>query len=200
MDRQGFDPFNSTPMQLVEFMERIEAMEDPVMTEVKGKDKSSKTKLTKEHDKTKTCSLHGPGHSTEECRALKAKKARKCDDGNRGGDKSSGKDWRKKSGVSTPLSKKELQLLIQKQTRAELKTFAEKKGGKHKSDAKDSDDDDVSLNAFNMEAFSYKDLEGLSLEDKKMPAKKAAPKKDDPDSMDEFKLSDDNTVMTKDSA
>ena len=207
MDRQGIEPFDMPPIQVVEFFERLEATED--FTPVKSnKDKSSKDGKDKSSKKNKTCVLHGPGHSTDECRTLKAQaKKRKSDDGGRGGDKKSGQDWKKKAGTSTNLSKKELKLLIQKQARAELKSFQDKK---RKSDTESSDDDDkddASLNAFDMEAFSYKDMEGLELEDKKPTAKaslaKKAAKKDEPDSMDEFKLSDDSdddTVMTEVSA
>lgn len=206
MDKQGFDPFEHNPLQIVEFMERIEAIEDPPMTEVKNKDgKVSKTgKGKSKGDKSKTCVLHGPGHSTEECRTIKAQaKKRKSDDGGRGGDKDGKKDWKKKSNVSTNLSKKELALLVKKQTRAELKSFSEKK---RKAEKEAESDDAASVNAFDMEAFSYKDLEGLSLEDKKPKASKkktGKSKKDDPDSMDEFKLSDDSdddTVLTTASA
>ena len=207
MDKQGFDPFDHSPLQIVEFMERIEAIEEPPMTEVKNKEKGSKTSKSKSkpHDKSKNCALHGPGHSTEECRTLKAQaKKRKSDDGNRGGDKHGNKDWKKRSGTSTSLSKKELSLLIKKQARAELKSFAEKK---RKAEKDEESDETGSVNAFDMEAFSYKDLENLSIDDKKptpgVPKAASKPKgkstKDDPDSMDEFKLSDDSdddTVLT----
>lgn len=199
MDRQGFDAFDCTPLEIIDFMERIEATEEPAMTEVK-KDKSTSSKKTTKKsggDQSKTCKLHGVGHSTEECRTLKAKKARGNDSKN-GGDKSS-KDWRKKSNDSTGYSKKELKLLIAKQTKAELKSFAKKRKNE---DKKDDSDDAASCNAFDMEAFSYKDVEKLNLDSKPTPGvAKAASAKQEPDSMDEFKLSDENdsdddTVLT----
>ena len=82
---QGIDILSNTPQELVEFCERLELVED--IEESKNERKSSKKSSSSKHEKedsrkrksetsTKVCLLHGPGHSTDECRTLQAQAKR----------------------------------------------------------------------------------------------------------------------------
>jgi len=125
MDRQGFDPLGHTPMEVVAFMEWIEASEEydsdkkttKVATSNKGKKKSSNSNgLKGSHH----CMLHGSNntHDTSECKTLQAQ-AKKLK-GNNGGSnkngKSHNKSWKNRAKDETDDSKKELAALVKKAT------------------------------------------------------------------------------------
>ena len=125
MDRQGFDPLGHTPMEVVAFMERIEASEefdaDKKTTKVaasnKGKKKANDSNGTKG---SHHCMLHGSNntHDTSECKTLQAQ-AKKLK-GNNGGSNKNGKghnkSWKNKAKDETDDSKKELAALVKKAT------------------------------------------------------------------------------------
>ena len=81
---QGFDVVSHTPSEFVEFCERLETVEDGDGTtktsnttkkeepkvQHKGKRKYEGSTNTKANSSGKTCLLHGPGHSTDECRTI----------------------------------------------------------------------------------------------------------------------------------
>jgi len=115
IDRQGFDPLTQTPMQVVAFMEQIEASEEfdsnkkttKVATSNKGKKKPSKSNGSKglHH-----CMLHGNNNTyyTSECKTLQAQ-AKKLK-GNNGGSnkngKSRNKSWKNKAKDKTDNQRK----------------------------------------------------------------------------------------------
>jgi hypothetical protein len=95
MNRQGFDPTDHTPMEVVEFCERMELAEE-MDTDKNTKKVSSKTDKNdgrgpKKKPKTSGepkfyCKTHGKNysHNTDECRAGKSKNkswSRKAEDG-----------------------------------------------------------------------------------------------------------------------
>ena len=81
---QGFNILEHTPNEFVEFCERIESIETDAPDKPKpsgdkdgeGKKKGGKRKRTETGSTTKVCMLHGPGHSTEECKVLQAQAKR----------------------------------------------------------------------------------------------------------------------------
>jgi len=125
MDHQGFDPLTQTPMQVVAFMERIEASEefdsDKKTTKVaasnKGKKKSSESNGSKGFHH---CMLHGNNntHDTSECKTVQvqAKKLKGNNGGSNKNGKSHNKSWKNKFKDKTDDSKKELAALEKKTT------------------------------------------------------------------------------------
>jgi len=125
MDRQGFDPLTQTPMQVVAFMEQIEASEEfnsdkkttKVATSNKGKKKPSESNGSKG---LHYCMLHGSNntHDTSECKTLQvqAKKLKRNNGGSNKNGKSHNKSWKNKAKDETDDSKKELAALVKKAT------------------------------------------------------------------------------------
>ena len=126
MDRQGFDPLGHTPMEVVAFMERIEASEefdsDKKTTKVAASNKGKKKANDSNGSKgSHHCMLHGNNntHDTSECKTLQAQ-AKKLK-GNNGGSNKNGKSnnnksWKNKAKDDTDDSKKELAALVKKAT------------------------------------------------------------------------------------
>jgi len=118
MDRQGFDPLASTVTQVVEFMERIEMLEDfngdkkVAAAAKKGKNKNKSNKGNSGADGSKCCMLHGNNntHDTSECKTLmaQAKKLKGDNGANNNNNKGKGgnKSWKNKAKDKTDDSKK----------------------------------------------------------------------------------------------
>ena len=123
MDCQGFDPLTQTPVQVLAFMERIEASEEcdsdkktiKVATSNKGKKKSSDSNELKE---SHHCVLHGNNnaHDTSQCKTLQAqaKKLKGNNDGSDKNGKSHNKSWKNKAKDDAEDFKKELAFLVKK--------------------------------------------------------------------------------------
>ena len=83
---QGFDIMQHTPNEFVEFCERLEGIEDEPDTKTKNSnEKTSQNKHGKNkrrHKSTESsedkhvCMLHGPGHSTNDCKVLRTQAKR----------------------------------------------------------------------------------------------------------------------------
>ena len=130
MAKQGFDPFSTTSMAVLEFCERMEASEEVFQPTNKngkasGNDKgSSKKKSSGGHHKSGGqyyCLHHGKNtsHDTNDCQTLKnPSKKMKSGDDNKG--KHANKTWSRKAEQSKEKSKKELAALMRKTVRDEL--------------------------------------------------------------------------------
>ena len=125
MDRQGFDPLGHTLMEVVSFMERIEAAEEfdanEKTTEVAISDKGeNKSGDSKGSNGSHHCMLHGNNnaHDTSEHKTFQAQ-AKKLK-GNNGGSNQNGKNhnksWKNKAKGETDDSKKELAASVEKAT------------------------------------------------------------------------------------
>jgi len=96
MTHQGFDPIAATEREFIQFCERLERTEEqnghqpneprsskhkknknkcPSATNSEGGGKRQKTG-TSRYDASKTCLIHGPGHSSDDCQVLKAQAER----------------------------------------------------------------------------------------------------------------------------
>ena len=86
---QGFDIMQHTPSEFVEFCERLESVEDDETPKKKsdsnsteknsrGNKRNQKQRGSDKHQSkdTPTCMLHGPGHSTEDCKVLRSQAKR----------------------------------------------------------------------------------------------------------------------------
>lgn len=103
---QGFDIMQHTPNEFVEFCERLEGVEDDpeAKTNKESNEKKSqknnkfkkRTKPTESNEDKPVCMLHGPGHSTDECKVLKtqAKRMKASYDAQSSDGK---KNWKKKN-------------------------------------------------------------------------------------------------------
>ena len=165
MDRQGFDPYDTgNPIDLVNFLEQIEAAEEhdaPTKSTDNGNSKkknsssknSSKKKSNDASGEKVFCKEHGWNfsHTTEECKVING--GGKKFKSNNGKKKSYGnKTWNRKSDDTTDTSKKELAALIQQSVRAELNKLEKKR----KSDSDDEEFDMAAIEA-ELEGFNYKD-------------------------------------------
>jgi hypothetical protein len=167
MERQGFDPMDNTPEEVVAFMEQLESAEshDKTATKVEAKksDKSSAKKNPKEGSSkkgTKYCEIHGHcAHTTEECHSKnKRYKSDKSDSKN--GNKGYNKNWKCSADEETLVSKKELAVLIKKAVKKEVLTKDKKR--------KSSDDEEgflVKCLSKPLDGFNYKDMENLNIDD-----------------------------------
>ena len=173
MERQGFDPIQHTPMEVVNFMERIETAEDfdgqKVSHQSNNKKKSSSEKKDNssyaEGSGKKYCLVHGQGnHSSDECFKLKEEAKRLKGDRSSSKDgsksKSHNKTWSKKSAESAALSKQELAALITKQVKEGVKKSLASVEKKRKS----SEDEDLNAIDLDLNEFNY-DLDKLQMDD-----------------------------------
>ena len=124
MERQGFDPFDHSPEEMLEFCERLEASET-VNTPVKGNNKSNGSSGKKPHNKGSNksdkggdyyCMHHGKNttHNTEDCRTLQYR-SKKHKDGSGSSDskgKHGNKTWSRKAEHYKDKSKKDLAALM----------------------------------------------------------------------------------------
>ena len=197
MISHGFDPLDQDePVQsLVEFCERIETIEgmeaerSPNHQSNKNSDKkvtksiltsNNRTKRYAEgntgYDPNKICSLHGPGHSNNECKVLKSIGADMKAQKEQG--RGSSTDYKKRRDYSFAAKKtteKQLKALIQEQMLAAFQSATKSANTKKRKvtlatlqkkdppvdESDDSDDDD---NSNTCAAFQQK-LENLSVDD-----------------------------------
>jgi hypothetical protein len=168
MERQGFDPMDHTPEEVVAFVEQLESAKSHEKTATKVEAKKSDKPSSKNKDLKggksnkgkKYCEIHGHcAHTTEECRSKnKRYKSYKSDS------KSGGKDnktWKSNANEGTTISKKELAVLIKKAVKKEVSTKESKK-------RKSSDDEEGFLvECLNkpLDGFNYWDMESLNIED-----------------------------------
>ena len=172
MDRQGFDPITKSPIEVVNFQERIEQSEDFDGTVVDRSQRSSSSSGNKkkkartsntESKGTKFCLKHGKcNHTSDECEYLK-KQVENSNSSSSGG-KFGNKTWSRKADDAKKSSKKELAAFVKKAVAAKVKKELNSLDKKRKSS---SDDDSFDLNAFDkeLEGFNYKDMENLSIDD-----------------------------------
>ena len=183
MDRQGFDPLQHEPREVVEFMERIEVSEDydPEKKNTKtDKSHGGKKKASSNGKKeSQYCMLHGNNntHDTSECKTLQAQ-AKKLKGGNNGGSNKNGKggnkNWKNKAKGDADDSKKELAALVKKVNQLAEKQelnaiqFAKKEPVKKRKVKWPSDDElkEEELCALDAELknFNYDDLENLDIQ------------------------------------
>ena len=196
MDRQGFDPLNSTVTQVVDFLERIEQSEDFDGQKVDHSQKSSGSgkkdgKKKSPPSRNKYCLIHGQGgHSTEECNMIKEQvKKLKTGSSNTSEKKFGNKTWTRKANDSTSSNKKELAAFLKKAINKGVKKELHSIDKKRKADSED--DSSVDLNAFDvkpaatpkekrkvkasfedlldgdLKEFNYSDMENLKIDDSK---------------------------------
>ena len=187
IERQGFDMYESTLHEVVDFFEKIESaealtakLEQPIPKKTVDPKKKQKTasgsdKKTSQEDLV--CPIHGKGHSEQQCRTIKKMKKEGTWKGAEAY-KSKNKTWSRQAEENKDKARKELATYIQKTVakslRKELNAFSKKRKNK-KQDASD----DESLNAvesllndsndeielkFDPVDFNYNDFEKLSLE------------------------------------
>ena len=157
MAKQDFDPFRNgaTLRQLVEFCERLEAVEDtPTVQRNNTTTSNKKTKFQGNKGKTikpegKWCAFHESNtHDTSECTVLKKMKDAKKN----GNEKSfhnnnNDKPWAKKSNDAKKFTKKELNNIVKKASDKAYKKA--KKELNSVAKRKKSDDDDESVESLN---------------------------------------------------
>lgn len=183
MDRQGFDPIEHDPAEVVDFMERIENAEehdnDPKTKTVNNNNKKD-TKKGSNNNNNKNdgskefyCEVHGknPNHNTSNCNQIKRLKAEAAGNKKKSfSGKSKNKTWTRKAQEETEKSKKDLATFIKKAVDAKVRQELKSLDRKRKSDS-----DDESLDNFMADAelkdFDYSGLEKLSLDDIKVPKK-----------------------------
>ena len=182
MDRQGFDPMDKPLIDVVDFMENIEAAEEHTRqsdTVQKKKSSSNDGKSNKKDHKssngkrkpTHFCKEHGPNfsHNTDECRTLANKKG--------SGDSSdkkkpfSNKSWVRKAAEANSTSKKELAAFVQKAVKKGVKKQLASISKKRKNDS-DSKSDSEDKDCFLLEeltkginGFNYEEMEKLTIND-----------------------------------
>ena len=118
MDRQGFDSVVKTYAEVVEFLEGIEAAEDPG-AKLPSKPKNKNSSAKSNGSGKKFCLIHGHGnHSSDECHKLQSEAKRiKSGDFKSSGGKGNftKKSWKKKADDSNNKSKKDLTAFVKKQ-------------------------------------------------------------------------------------
>ena len=170
MDRQGFDPMEKTPGEVIAFMENIEATEDRPDPSKKSnsttKKEAKKPKKSGNANGGKTkyyCTEHGENwtHDTKDCRTLQ-NKAKGNNNNNNG--RFQNKTWNRKSEEAKKEATKELATLIAKQVKKQL-AAADKK--RKTDDDSDSDEDCALLQGLTgaLDGFNYEQMENLSIDD-----------------------------------
>ena len=173
MERQGFDAFEKTPMEILDFCERIEASEK-VNNPVKGKSNGSSSKKSSSNGSRRSssndngsyyCKHHGKNtsHDTEDCKVLQSNKKHKGGNSSSSG-KHANKSWSRKAEHNKDNSKRELAALMKKAVRKELHALSKKR--------KESDDDDQSVASINamddididLSEFDYTNMGNLKID------------------------------------
>lgn len=174
MDRQGFDPIAHSLQQVIDFMERIEGVEEPdgslskptpKKSNYKGDSNKSLITPSGNSSGSKFCLIHGKGtHSSDECKKLIAD-AKRHKTGHSGGKKEyTNKSWSKKADDERKKSQKELHLFVKKAVAArvshELNSIESKPKGKRKKS------DEVDLSAFDkdLKEFNYSEMDNLRID------------------------------------
>jgi len=168
MDRQGKDPVDMTPWEVVEFLEQIESSEDFDNDNTKQTAKKSKKDAKgKRNGGGKYCSIHGNGnHTTEECRTIKSH----IDKAKSGG-KSPNKTWNRKADDAKKAAKKELAAFVKKKVEEEMNAVDEAKKRKVDEESDSTDEEmnaieervsDIDLQEFNYEDINVDDIDEIS--------------------------------------
>jgi hypothetical protein len=172
MDRQGFDPMDHTPLEVVDFMEQIETAEDfdgQIVENNKSANNNNKKSSNgngKDNGTSKSgkyCALHGKGnHSTDDCRTIKSevKKLKTTDSKSSGsGYASKNKTWNKKAEDYKKKSQKELNAMgkVVEKLKKEVNALSKKRK------SEDSDEEELhaierQLDAIDMNEFDIEDL------------------------------------------
>ena len=172
MERQGFDPMDHTAEEVVAFMEQLEAAEDLDKTakpspnskksDPTGKKKGSASSGGQKKDKSKYCEVHGQcSHTTEECRSLSNKRAKKSDDRKPSGQgKFSNKTWKRKADDNAAESSKEVALLVRKLVQKELNSLDKKRKAKSSED----DEDVFNIEVDDLDGFNYDDMDKMNID------------------------------------
>ncbi len=154
MEKQGFDPLTKSLIQVVDFLERIEATEDRPEPKSSGSKDSGKKKAkgSSKNDSSggsKYCSLHGKGsHTTDECRTIQAKiKDLKSDES--GGSKN--KTWSRKADDEKKKSQKEFNSFVKKMVKKELNAMSSSKKRKAEANNIEVDDSGIDFDNFNLD-------------------------------------------------
>ena len=148
MDRQGKDPDEMSPRELVEFLEQIELSEDfdgvKVISEQQKKKAKGKKSSSDGNDGAKCCMIHGKGnHSTDECFKVKQKLGLDSDKSN--------KTWSRKASEAKDKASKDLKAFVQKTVRQEVNAIAKKRKGDMNALEEESDYEDVDLSQFDLD-------------------------------------------------
>ena len=180
MDRQGFDPMNKSPDQVVTFMEQIETSEDfdpEKKTNNNNKDTkkgaAKKKANNKNDDGSFYCMMHGNNttHDTSDCISLKAqvKKMKSGNEGSAKNGKSKNKTWKNKSEKGTADSKKELAALTKQvqdlSKQLELNAIEPVKKRKVKWPSEEEEAMDLAAIDAELKEFNYGDLDKLDIKD-----------------------------------
>ena len=168
MDRQRFDPMEKSPVEVIAFMEAIEAAEEFDGTSSKVASAKSDYKSDKPSKKSKKgpgnpkkqkkkfyCKEHGENwtHDTKDCRTLQNKKG-----------SFPNKTWDRKSEEAKKEAKDQFAALVAKQVKKTLAAADKKRRSKND----DSDGDDCFLLQSlqgNLDGFNYEAMENLTISD-----------------------------------
>ena len=164
MDKQNFDPTEGTITEVLNFCERMESSEEgfeKVRNDQKTNGKGGKPKANgkpKLHNAgSKFCMLHGSNntHDTEDCHvmkktaeSLKTGYKNKNDGQSKGGSKN--QSWKRKADDGKKNTKNDLAAFVSKTIRKELHAFNKKRKVDTDNDNKTTDDDDQSVNNFEL--------------------------------------------------
>lgn len=173
MDRQGFDPLTHDFLEVVTFMERVEASEDPQWKEkanASNKNQGNKKKKTSGAS-DRTCLLHGPNtHPTSECRTLQAEAKRLKGSGTESGlskKKFGNKTWNRKATENKIASSKEINAFIKKAIAKGVKKELNSADRKRKADDSSIEDGELCLlEDQELKDFNYADMDKLTIDDK----------------------------------
>jgi hypothetical protein len=173
MDRQGFDPLDHSPLEVVDFMEQIETAEDfdgQVVETSKSNNNNNKKSSNgngKDNGTSKTgkyCALHGKGnHSTDDCRTIKSevKKLKSTESKTSGsGYPSKNKSWSKKAEDYKKKSQKELNAMgkVVEKLKKEVNALTKKRKSDDSSDEEELHAIERQLDAIDMNGFDIEDL------------------------------------------
>ena len=150
---QGFNILEHTPNEFVEFCERIESIETDEPEKPKpstdkdadGKKKGKRKRGGEDSSSTKVCMLHGPGHSTEECKVLQAQ-AKRMKGAYESQTPEGKKQWKRRDEMNAIVEQLLEQLDKRKRGRKEQKELdnceADFENLRVSSDSEDSSDDE----------------------------------------------------------
>lgn len=168
----NFDPLNGHTMAtVITFFEAIEAADEYSPTPEKAlttssasssKKKAKKDGKKKSYDSSKKCPIHGPGHSADECRTLKAL----ADKEKSSNSYSKNKTWTRKADDAKKKTSKDLAAVIKKAVRKELNVASKKR--KESSDEESvnhASDDSEDEKSVNMADVDFEDLKIDELSD-----------------------------------
>jgi hypothetical protein len=188
MNRQGFDPQEHTPMELIDFCERIEAAEE-METDKNTKRVGSKSDANKQvAKKSKTNSSGGPNYYCEIHGKNYSHNTKDCRQKNSGSSGNNNKNWANKSNANKHQASKELAAFIKKQVKAKVAAELHAMDGKRKaSDDGNKSDEDVSEGEINaieqmdLAQFDYGDMENLRIQSEKEESEKDSDNDSDSD-------------------